>query len=287
MHYWFRAVEKYAPWVRKIHFITCGQIPEWLNLEHPKLHFVRHEDYIPHQWLPTFSANPIELNMFRISGLSEKFVYFNDDTFLNAPVRPDDFFANGLPRTCAGLHPGPLGLAHPNMPECAHYDLNNIVTIVKNFDFGASFRANWPKWINPRYSLFVLAKTILLLPYWRFTGFHDWHAPNAFLKSTFIEVWDKEEKLLERASSQRFRSFFDVTQLLMKDWQIASGKFYPVNPKIAKSYRRIGQFKAFVDDIKFHKHKLICLNDYAFYEKVQEIRALYGEVFPEKSSFEV
>lgn len=28
LHYWFRAVEKYAPWVRKIHFVTCGQIPD-------------------------------------------------------------------------------------------------------------------------------------------------------------------------------------------------------------------------------------------------------------------
>lgn len=36
LKYWFRAVEKYAPWVRKIHFVTCGQKPEWLNINHPK-----------------------------------------------------------------------------------------------------------------------------------------------------------------------------------------------------------------------------------------------------------
>ena len=99
--YWFRSVERYAPWVRRIHFVTCGHYPEWLNLDHPKLHFVRHEDFIPSEYLPTFSANPIELNIHRIPGLSEQFVYFNDDMFVAAPVKPTDFFINGLPRDCA------------------------------------------------------------------------------------------------------------------------------------------------------------------------------------------
>ena len=31
LKYWFRGVEKFAPWVRKIHFVTCGQKPEWLD----------------------------------------------------------------------------------------------------------------------------------------------------------------------------------------------------------------------------------------------------------------
>ncbi len=38
LKYWFRGVEKFAPWVRKVHFITNGQLPEWLNLKNPKLH---------------------------------------------------------------------------------------------------------------------------------------------------------------------------------------------------------------------------------------------------------
>ncbi len=47
LKYWFRGVEKFAPWVRKIHFITWGHLPKWLDISHPKLHLVRHEDYIP------------------------------------------------------------------------------------------------------------------------------------------------------------------------------------------------------------------------------------------------
>ena len=82
LKYWFRGVEKYAPWVHKIYFVTCGQKPDWLNENHDKLVLVNHEDYIPHEYLPTFSANPIELNFHRIKNLSEHFVYFNDDTFI-------------------------------------------------------------------------------------------------------------------------------------------------------------------------------------------------------------
>ena len=40
--YWFRAVEKYAPWVNNVFLITCGQKPDFLNLDHPKLKFISH-----------------------------------------------------------------------------------------------------------------------------------------------------------------------------------------------------------------------------------------------------
>ena len=45
--YWFRGIEMYAPWVRKVHLITWGHLPAWLNTDHPKLHIVNHRDYMP------------------------------------------------------------------------------------------------------------------------------------------------------------------------------------------------------------------------------------------------
>lgn len=81
LRYWFRGVEKIAPWVRKVHFVTNGQKPDWLNLNAGKLHWVKHEDYIPKEFLPVFSANPIELYMHKIPSLAEHFVYFNDDFY--------------------------------------------------------------------------------------------------------------------------------------------------------------------------------------------------------------
>ena len=99
LQYWFRGIEKFAPWVNRIHFITWGHLPEWLNVNHPKLNVVRHEDYIPKQYLPVFSANPIELNIHRIKGLEEQFVYLNDDTFFVRETNPEDFFKNGKPNS--------------------------------------------------------------------------------------------------------------------------------------------------------------------------------------------
>ena len=43
--YWFRSVAKYAPWVRKIHLVTCGQTPDWLDINHPNINLVKHSDY--------------------------------------------------------------------------------------------------------------------------------------------------------------------------------------------------------------------------------------------------
>ena len=95
--YWFRAVEKYAPWVHKVYVITNGKFPDWINPSCDKLALVKHSDYIPEQFLPTFNSRTIEFYMNRIKGLSEHFVYFNDDMYLNAPVSPEYYFRNGLP----------------------------------------------------------------------------------------------------------------------------------------------------------------------------------------------
>lgn len=81
--YWFRAVEKYAPWVNKVFLITEGHLPEWINLEHPKLVHIKHSDYIDEKYLPTFSSHPIEWFYHKIPGISDTFVSFNDDMFLN------------------------------------------------------------------------------------------------------------------------------------------------------------------------------------------------------------
>ena len=51
----------------------------------------------PEEYLPTFNSHTIEMNLHRIKGLSEQFVYFNDDMFINKPMKPRDFFVHGKP----------------------------------------------------------------------------------------------------------------------------------------------------------------------------------------------
>ncbi|MDR3191116.1 MAG: capsule biosynthesis protein CapG, partial [Lactobacillaceae bacterium] len=96
--YWFRGVEKFAPWVNKVYLVTDTKIPEWLNVNHEKLVILRQEDFMPVELLPTFNSISIEFFFDKIPGLAEQFVYFNDDMYLTKPTSPTDFFVEGKPR---------------------------------------------------------------------------------------------------------------------------------------------------------------------------------------------
>ena len=82
LQYIFRGIEKHMPWVRKVFLVTCGHYPVWLNLNYDKLVLVKHEDFIPKEYLPTFNSNSILINLHRIKSLSEHFIYFNDDMYV-------------------------------------------------------------------------------------------------------------------------------------------------------------------------------------------------------------
>ena len=92
LRYSLRSIEAYAPWVRKVFLVTSGQVPTWLNKRNDRLVLVHHEEIFTNKSdLPTFSANAIEFNLHRISGLSDRFIYINDDVFFGRSVGPGDF----------------------------------------------------------------------------------------------------------------------------------------------------------------------------------------------------
>ena len=94
LRYSLRSLHAYAPWVRKVFLVTNGAVPEWLNLNYPKLRVVTHaEIFEDTNALPTFNSHAIELNLHRIPGLGPAFLYFNDDFFLGQRVFPDDFLS--------------------------------------------------------------------------------------------------------------------------------------------------------------------------------------------------
>uniref|UniRef100_A0A8C7I5R1 N-acetylglucosamine-1-phosphotransferase subunits alpha/beta n=1 Tax=Oncorhynchus kisutch TaxID=8019 RepID=A0A8C7I5R1_ONCKI len=95
LRYSLRSVERHAPWVRHIFIVTNGQIPSWLNLDNPRVTVVTHQDVFQnHTHLPTFSSPAIETHIHRIPGLSQKFIYLNDDVMFGKDVWPDDFFSH-------------------------------------------------------------------------------------------------------------------------------------------------------------------------------------------------
>ena len=288
LKYWFRGVEKYAPWVNKIHFITWGHLPEFLDVNHPKLNIVRHEDYLKEEYRPTYNSNAIELSMHKIEGLSEHFVYFNDDTFLIKDAKKEDFFENGLPKDVAILNP----IVPKEYDSIAGIMLNNIGIINNQFSFRASFKKNWKKWINFKYKR-LLPLNILFQPWSSVVGLYQQHLPVSFLKSSMTEVWEEEYKYLDETSSRKQRdNKKDVNQWLFKQWMIMEGKFMPRNIDFGKyimikDTQSIQQFKKAKDK---SGTKVVCLNDHVeenVDDIISEIKIEFDEILDKKSQFEI
>ena len=97
-----RSIVRFAPWFRKIHIVVDGQMPAILE-EFRESAFADRFNVVDHreifagyeQHLPTFNSRSIITMLWRIEGLAENFVYFNDDMFLLRNVKPEDFFRDG------------------------------------------------------------------------------------------------------------------------------------------------------------------------------------------------
>lgn len=289
MPYWFRAVEKFCPWVRKVHFVTCGHVPDWLDLDCPKLNHVKHSDYIPKEYLPTFNANTIEMNIHRIPDLAENFVFFNDDMFVLRPMQESSFFQNLLPCTYGGEVPlilaGQAGIWQ-------HLIMNDMRVINNHFNKRVQVSQFGKKYVNPvyRWKDNIRTKIIQILYPESFLGFKNLHAPAAFCRNTFEILWDREQELLNETSSHRFRTNDDVNQWLALWWQIASGTFSPyvmdnlVEDVTPETVDRL------CHTIRNQQHDMICVNDPSddvdFGELSQKLKCAFESVLSDKCSFE-
>jgi len=286
LKYWFRGVEKFAPWVNNIYFITCGHYPKWLNLNHPKLKFIKHEDYIPKEYLPTFNSHTIELNFHRIKELSERFVYFNDDMFLIDTVKEEDFFQGDKPKLMAGLE----AIALDN-EMFGHILLNNIQLINRNFDKNCVIKSNLSKWYYTGYGVKNLMKTFFLSRYEYFTSMINPHVPVPLLKSTYEELWNKEREILNRTSKDKFRTASNVNQYIFSWYEIAKGNFEPRRKRFSNYFNITSENKEMRDAISNQKYKLVCLNDtsskFNFEVVKKEVNEAFEKILPEKSSFEI
>lgn len=103
IEYCIKSIQKFAPYIRNIYIVTDEQTPAFLKenpADYPNVKVIDHkvifEGY--EQYLPTFNCYPIETLLFKIPGLAEHFVYFNDDMFLINECKPSDFFTDeGFP----------------------------------------------------------------------------------------------------------------------------------------------------------------------------------------------
>ncbi len=285
LRYWFRGVEKFAPWVRRIHFVTSGQKPEWLDTSNPRIHLVDHSDFIPKEFLPTYNSVVIERYIHRIPGLADRFVYFNDDFYIINHLTPGRFFRDGLPCDIAAFH------YNPSWSQWYRRIKNNMRIINRCFDKREVMERDHDKWFHPSYG--ARARwNYLLRHYDKFITLRTPHNAQPYLKTTFEEVWQAAGEELTATSVNRFRDSSDYTPELFRTWQICRGNFTPYN-----TYRDTKMFPLMIKSgkairaIREQKYSLVCLNDNVhirhYDEVMRRIREAFESILPEKSSFEL
>ena len=286
LQYLLRGIEKYAPWVNKIFFVTWGHIPKWLNTKNEKLRIVKHKDFIPSEYLPTFNSNVIELNLHRIEELSEKFILFNDDFFLLKETKPEDFFIEGKP-TDVYIEYTQLATTYNDV----HFMMKaNILAIInKHFNKKEKKKKNYDKFINEKYGQ-ANEKTLYSMKFEnKFVGFWNFHAPYSYLKETYRIIWKEEEETLINACQNKFRASSDLGHYLCRYWQMVSGNFEPKKDE--------SKYLIFRDDntdnireLKSGKYKYVCINDaytnIDFEKAKKEINSTLDELLPNKCMFE-
>lgn len=254
LKYVFRGIEKCMPWINNIYLIVEqeSQIPQWLDREAVKI--VYHKDIIPEDLLPTYNSATIEMFLHKIPGLSEHFIYSNDDIFPIRDLNPDDFYYNNLPKLAIiekQYNPYTKNL-YRHMLFNGENEIRDLLNLEKN------------KQIYHR------------------TG----HSLHPMLKSS----WEKLESLIGKKllrSCSRFREIKNFNQDIVAYYQWLSGNYFPSNRKTYQSQlKNINRvIQAFDSDLQ-----IICLNDG---ESINlsiikgTILGLLQKRFPTKSKYEL
>jgi glycosyltransferase involved in cell wall biosynthesis len=191
-----RSLHLFAPWLRRIHLVTAGQVPAWLDADHPQVQVVDHREILPADALPTFNSHAIETALHRVPDLAEHFVYLNDDFLLGRPLGPERFFsAAGL--TQVWVAPGTVGL--DDDPDA------------------------------PPYRKAARTNRRLLAGAFGAVVTHDLaHAPYAHRRSVLEEVEQRFAEDVQRTARSPFRSDTDVSVLssLAQHYGLLTGTAY-------------------------------------------------------------
>ncbi|GGY31130.1 stealth family protein [Streptomyces omiyaensis] len=181
LRYSLRSLHMYAPWVRNIYLVTDDQTPEWLDTGAPGLKVVPHRDvFRSPELLPTFNSHAIESQLHHIEGLSEHFLYFNDDVMLGNEVTPGDFFlANGLTKFFPSSALVPLGERTVDDPPVAAAGKNNR------------------RLIQERYGAVLVQKMK--------------HMPHPLRRSVLTEIETEFAEEYRLTEANRFRSIDDIS----------------------------------------------------------------------------
>ena len=234
------------------------QIPDWLDKNNPKLRIVYHNEYIPKELLPTFSARTIMTFIPCIKDLSEHFIYFDDDCF------------------CLNLTPRDKFFNDAGKPKYKYEVLENINSYVDIF-------GNWGYSVENTYNL----EKKYGLENIRFSIDHLFKPQ---LKSIGKEVLEENyQELYNRLKISRFRR---------KENVIPSFLFINVIKRLGlcefdDSVQSDCQYVSILENTHFDSfkdYKIVCFNDiggdYDFEKRREDLLKFFEKKLPNKSAFE-
>ncbi|OIK85073.1 hypothetical protein ATW79_10015, partial [Oenococcus oeni] len=262
----------------------CSQIPDWLNTKNPKINLVDHTSYIDDKFLPTFNSNAIEISIHNIPNLSNNFVFFNDDFYINRAVKENDFFSkSGMPRDS--------GVLSPQIPienSITSITVNDLKIINKYFSRNDIFK-HFGKFFNFKYGINNL-KTFSTLPWKKILGFYDLHIPISFNKTLMEKFWNLEKDDLSKVFDNKFRTDLDYNIWVYRYNQLLRGFFETRSTNFGKYYNISDNNENIIKDISKHHHHLIVLNDQSdianFKNVRKELIVAFDRQYPKKSTFE-
>ncbi|WP_392872274.1 stealth conserved region 3 domain-containing protein [Streptomyces sp. LN499] len=264
LRYSLRSIDMYAPWIRNIYIVTDRQVPAWLDSSHHRVRVVDHTEIFGNQGaLPTFNSHAIESRLHHIEGLSEHFLYFNDDFFIGRTVLPSLFFlGNGQAKHF--MSP----TAVPMLPPLATDDFN--ISAAKN-------------------------NRALIAEGFGQTLTHSFlHAPYALRRSVMEDLEQAYPQQVALTSASRIRSHSDVSiaSSLHHYFAFHTGRSVPgsiscgfVNVGLSEHQTRLNRL------LTSRPNDVFCLNDFHDGDVPEEeqdaiLAAFLPSYFPVASQFE-
>tara|TARA_R100000322_G_scaffold170476_1_gene146476 strand:+ start:11923 stop:13437 length:1515 start_codon:yes stop_codon:yes gene_type:complete len=235
--YSLRSVSMYANFFRKIFIVSNCSPPSWLDLADPRIEWIYHEDILFSSALPTFNSHAIETSLFRIPGLSEHFIYLNDDILFGRPSSVEDFFfSNGIERARFEPYGNLLGSVDESLPDYLNGAINSRNLLEGEFSI-------------------TFSELIT-------------HSARPMRVSVWAQMWDRFGADLGDTMHNKFRSIADINPcLLYAHYSVLRGHAvpdYPPTELIQSNHDFHSKFSSLLARQRFGVRLMpstICVND--------------------------
>ena len=231
-----------------------GKSQPVFSVNRETVNVVLHKDIMPEGHLPTCNSSMIEMFLHRIPGLTERFLYFNDDMYTVKPCCFEDFFPDGVPA---------MKFAH-------------------NFLYFGDFR------YLVHHSDSLARKALGMPESCRYV--RPQHTASPMLKSQCDELYAKVEPEI-MASLSPLRTRANYNQYLFLDYMYYQGKAR--NRKLSNKHFSLAahSIDKICDFLRNPSTKMVCINDVhmtneKFLACRDQLLAAFEEILPDKSRYE-